>query len=164
MYTLHIENTRGLTSSNLLFNYIDNISIKPSVPDLNIEEINISCQTGGTAKFDLKAGLANKNKNYWLWMSATGTFPGFKLNGLTVPLNWDVLFEFGLFNPGFPGSTGFIGKLDFFGMAKAQMILPADPQFTMVGFPINFAYVLTEPGPSLPVSYVSTPVHIKYIQ
>ena len=163
MYTLHIENTCNLVATTDRHNYIDNISIKPETIELDIEDINIPCQTGGTATFDIKMGLANKNKEYWMWMSATGTYPGFQLNGLEIPLNWDVLFEFGLFNSGLPGLSGLIGKLDFFGMAKPQITLPPDPQLMMVGFPFNFAFVLTAPGYSLPITFVSAPVHIKYV-
>ena len=111
----------------------------------------------------MKAGLANKGADYWLWMSATGNYPGIPLSGLTVPLNQDVLFYFGIMNPNFPGSKGFIGKLDFFGMAGPTLALPPNPQATLVGIPIFFAYVLTQPGPSLPITYASKPVHIKYV-
>jgi hypothetical protein len=163
LYDLYIENTCKIDPTEILYNYIDNITIKPEKPVLDIEDINISCQTGGTATFDIKMGLANKNKEYWLWMSATGNHPGFKLSGLKVPLNWDVLLEFGLLNPGFPGSNGLIGKLDFFGMAQPELTLPPDPQLMMVGLPINFALVLTSPGHSLPITFVSVPVHIKYV-
>lgn len=163
MYTLFIENTRSISSTTDLYNYIDGISIEPVMPNIILDEINIPCPTGGTADFTLKAGLSNGGKNYWLWMSVSGNYPGIPLNGLTVPLNMDVVFLFGVMNPNFPGSSGFVGKLDFFGMAKPTMTLPPDPQQAFMGIPIYFAYVLTAPGPSLPISFVSTPVHVKYV-
>ncbi|MHC4944134.1 MAG: hypothetical protein ACYTG7_14060 [Planctomycetota bacterium] len=163
MYNLHIENTCTLASSILLYHYIDNISIKPAVPDLDLPNINISSKTGGTATFDIDAGIANGGKSYWLWMSVSGNYPGIKVSGMTVPLNWDGFLQFGLCYPNFPGSTGFIGKLDFFGIGQAQLTMPPDPQQLFMDVPFHFAYVLTAPGPELPVSYVSTPVHIKYV-
>ena len=137
--------------------------MKPVVPNLEVTDINISCATGGTVELKLRGGFANGGKDYWVWMSVTGNWPGIPLNGVTVPLNYDALTELGLIYPLFPGSTGFMGKLDFFGMATATLTLPSDPQQVLLGLPIQFAYVLLAPGPSLPLSYASTPVHVKYV-
>ena len=162
MYTLHIENTRNLVSSTLLYNYIDSITIEPFVWSFGTDDLNVPCLTGKTVTLNLKGGLANGNKDYWIWMSVSGSYPGFTIGDKTVPLNWDVLMEYGLLNPGFPGSTAFIGKLDAFGLASAGLTLPADPHQLLVGMPIHLAYVLTAPGPALPVTFVSNPLHVKY--
>ena len=161
-YTLLVENTRNLTSSTLLYNYIDNISVAPFMANFEGDTMNIPCSTGGKVSMTLKAGIANGNKDYWILMSTSGSFPGFSVGGQTVPLNWDLLLQYGLYNPGFAGSTGFVGKLTGFGMGEATLTLPADPSHLLVGFPIHFAYVLTAPGPALPLSFVSHPMHIKY--
>ena len=163
MYTLEIENTRNSVSSSTLYNYIDNITLKPYIYNFEVDTTNVKCATGGTVNFICKGGFSNKKKDYWIWMSATGTYPGFSLNGFNVPLNWDVLLNFGLMNPTLPGAVGFFGQLDSFGMASASLTLPPDTGQYFVGFPISFAFVVTSPGPSLPLLYVSTPVHVKYV-
>jgi len=98
-----------------------------------------------------------------MWMSITGNYPGMKVSGLDIPLNWDPLFQLCLFYPNFPGATDWVGKLDFFGMASPTLTLPPDLQQMLVGVPLHFVFVLTAPGPSMPLSFVSKPVHIKYI-
>ena len=164
LYTLYIENTRDDVSTTCLYNYIDSISLKPSSYNLIISVgENIPCATGGNVLLSISAGFGNGGKDYWIWMSFTGTYPGFKFNNVNVPLNQDFLFKWGLANPNFPGSSGFLGKLSGSGSAFASVILPADPGMTLVGLPIHFAYVITSPGPSLPLLDASNPVHIKYV-
>jgi len=165
MYRLQIENTCQEVPPYPynLYNYIDNISLTPEHYTLIVENFNIPCQTGGTANFDIKAGIGNANKNYWMWISISGNYPGINVSGLNVPLNDDPLFVMCLSHPNFPGSTGWVDKLNIFGMASPTLTLPADTQQLLVGFPLHIAYVLTAPGPSLPLSYVSNPVHIKYV-
>lgn len=163
MFTLLIENTRSLASSTQLYNYIDNITIAPQVADLEIDKINIPYSTGTEVAFTIRPGVAHKNKDYWLWMSVSGTYPGIPVSGLVVPLNRDILFDLGLMYPNLPGTTGFLGKLSMFGLADATFDLPPNPDMSLVGIPIYFAYVLTSPGPKLPLTYASTPVHIKYV-
>jgi hypothetical protein len=163
LYTLHIENTKAQASSTCIYSYIDNISLVPAEPNLATDKINVPCDIGARVNFMLDAGAAHGNKDYWIWMSASGTYPGIPLGTVTVPLNYDALFAFGLLYPGFAGSTGFIGVLDGQGQAKAALLLPTDPHQSLVGFPLYFAYVVTAPGPSKPVSFASYPVHVKYI-
>jgi hypothetical protein len=162
VYILKIQNTRGLSSSSLLFNYIDNISVEPQVTDFGTDRLNVACQSGCQVNFDVAAGAAYAGEPYWIWMSASGTYPGFDVNGITVPLNQDVLFFFGL-NQALPGATGFLGNLDVSGSASASFLFPADTRQILVGVPIHFAYVVTSAGPSLPVKFASCNVHVKYI-
>lgn len=62
-----------------------------------------------------------------------------------------------------PGSTGFTGQLDASGKAEASLLLPPDPNQMLVGTPLYFAFVLTSPGPSLPLEAASNPIHVKYV-
>lgn len=161
MYTLYIENTRDDVSSTCIYNYIDNISLKPGAYSFIVSMgKNIPCATGGNVNLSISAGFGNGGKDYWIWFTASGTYPGFKVSGLQVPLNQDAFFNWGLANPILPG---FIGKLSFSGSAMATLVMPPDPGMMLKGFPIHFAYVLTSPGPSLPVLDVSNPVHIKFV-
>ena len=163
LYTLHIENERDDYSTPLLFNYIDNISLAPAVTDFHVDTLNIQCATGGQASFALNAGPSHGGDGYWIWMSASGTWPGIKTNNVTVPLNWDAVLLFGLYYPDFPGSNGFLGNLNGNGKATASLIFPADPLQVMKGVPLNFGYVLTSPNTPVQVFYASFPVLLKYV-
>jgi len=163
MYTLKIENTCSLASSTKLYNYLDNIVVRPYLADFKADKLNVDCDTGGTVTFTLTGGFAAKKKDYWIWMSVGGTFPGTPLNGYTIPLNYDLLFKLSIMYPTFPGTTAFTGKLNAMGMAQATFTLPQDSTKSFVGFPINFAYVLMNSPMKLPIIHVSKPVHIKYV-
>jgi hypothetical protein len=113
--------------------------------------------------FSLNATAAQGGQDYWIWLNCTGTYPGIKLSGVDIPLNQDPLLDFGLCNPCFPGTAGFMGQLDAYGMAQASISLPVDGHLTLVGIPISFAYVVLSPGPSLPIHFASVPVHVKYV-
>jgi hypothetical protein len=164
LYTLHIENTRDATTTSCLYNYIDNISLTPAVHNFIVSVgDNVSCSTGGNVLLSISAGFGHGGMDYWVWMSVTGTYPGFEVSGVQIPLNPDALFWWGISNPGFPGSSGFLGKLSMSGSGMATFSMPPDPGMTLLGFPFHFAGVFTSPGPSLPVLEVTNPVHIKYI-
>jgi len=86
LYSLHISNTCVNPSSTSLYSYIDNISILPKKTNFFVSPMNFSCETGGMAYFKLDAGSAHARKKYWIWISASGTYPGFVVSGITVPL------------------------------------------------------------------------------
>lgn len=124
--------------------------------------MNIERFVGGTINMALNPGPAHAGKDYWIWMSISGTCPGFEFSGINVPLNQDILFQMGLMYPQFPGTIGIMGKLDGNGLASASFNLPTDRPNHLKDIPINFVYVLLSPGPSGPITFASTPVHIKY--
>jgi hypothetical protein len=163
LYTLQIENTSYQYSSTCIYSYLDNVSLEPDVSDLSADALNIPCDTGKLVNFQLSAGIQNAGKDYLVLMSISGTYPGITVSGVTIPLNYDTVFEMVLSNPSFPGATGFLGVLDSSGNASASMKCPIDTRMTFVGIPLHFAYVLPSPGPSLPLSYTSHAVHVKYI-
>jgi len=47
-------------------------------------------------------------------------------------------------------------------MATANLAMPADTGYTLVGIPFHFACVLLSPGQQPPALSVSKPVHLKY--
>ncbi|MFH2001511.1 MAG: hypothetical protein ABIK28_17645 [Planctomycetota bacterium] len=163
LYTLKVENTRSLASSTLLYNYIDNISLRPFYSTFNISgKPNISCISGGYVLFSISAGFGNGGKDYWIWFNVSGTYPGFTWNGLNFPLNQDLLFWMGIQYPSFPGTTGFFGTLSGSGSGVATMSFPKNLDQSLLGIPINFIYVLLSPGLQPPALAVSFPVHVKY--
>lgn len=152
-----------MASSTCIYSYSDNISVSPATADFSIDVMNVKCSSGGTVNFSLDAGASNANKDYWIWMTLSGTYPGFTFSGIPVPLNQDILFQTGLSYPLLPGTTGFFAALDGAGQATASVDMPVDRPHAMMNIPINFAYVLLSPGPSAPITYASLPVLIKYI-
>jgi len=140
---------------------MDNLSLVPATPNFSSDKLNVDIQTGANVNFDLNAGSGNAGKDYCVWMNATGPYPGIQLNGIFIPLNWDYILQYSMFN-GLPG-TGLTGVLDGSGGSQAQIFLPAGVDPVLIGVPLSFAYVLTSPGPSLPISFASYPVHVKYI-
>lgn len=162
LYTLHIEHTSTSAASSCIFSYIDNISLVPAQPNLGTDKVNIPQSNGATVQFTLDAGTANANQPYCLWMSASGTYPGIAMSGVTVPLNWDFLLSLSLYEQ-LPGTTGFFGTLDGSGSATAAMVLPQDTGNMYLGFKLSYAYVVASPGPSFPLQFASYPVHLKYI-
>ncbi|MHC4941786.1 MAG: hypothetical protein ACYTG7_02080 [Planctomycetota bacterium] len=163
LYNLKIENTRGLSSSTLLYNYIDNISLDPIFTPFSVlGNCNVPCSKGGQKTLSISAGFGIGKKDYWIWLTMSGTYPGFNWSGQYIPLNMDPLFWWGIQTPDFPGSTGFYGTLNAGGTAVATITLPADPSGMLVGYPIHFVYVLLSKGHQPPALDVSNPVHLKY--
>jgi hypothetical protein len=162
-YKLNIENTRGTTASTCIFNYIDNISLAPVYSTFTMTgNNNVPCSTGGQKILSISAGFGTGKKDYWIWFTVSGTYPGFDWAGLYFPLNQDPLFWWGLQYPDFPGSAGFYGTLNAGGTAVATITMPSDPGGKLVGYPIHFIYVLLTKGHTAPPLAVSNPLHLKY--
>ena len=101
---------------------------------------------GGTADFNLAAGVENANRNYILLGSVSGTAPGTPLPGgkATLPLNWDVFTSttFSLINT--PVFDRFMGALDSAGSAIAKLDT-LGPIPGAAGITLYFAYALNNP-------------------
>jgi hypothetical protein len=156
MYALEIENTRTALSSTDLKNYIDTIMLEPVNPMLSCDGQTFSTWFNLTRNFELSAGPAEANKDYWMWVGFSGNYPGINISGVNVPLNYDVLVELNLMYPGFPG-TGFVGQLDGDGNATATMTWK--PNASLKGLTIWFAYVVLSPGGGLPILAASNPIN-----
>lgn len=132
--------------------------------DTLVEPMSVDCyalyaSTGGTVNFGLDAGSGNANRNYLVAGSVSGTEPGIPLPGglATLPLNWDVFTNIviGLLNS--PVFNKFMGSLDAFGTATAQLNTgPVPPE--AVGLRMYFAFCL-----SSPFDYASNPVEIRFL-
>ena len=107
---------------------------------------DLAASQGGIIGFSLDGGAGLAGRNYLLLGNVTGTAPGFTLPGGTlVPLNWDLFTTFIVSNLGLPVFTGFQGTLDGVGQAQAVMNTygPVDP--ALVGFTLNFAFIIAPP-------------------
>ena len=157
MYTLEIQNTRQIASTSDLSNYIDNIVLAPANPMLSADGQTFSTFYTYTRNFDLTAGAAHAGQPYWMWVGFSGTYPGTKVSGQTIPLNFDLLVQTCINYPGFPDPS-FFGTLDASGNAAAS--LKWKPANSLMGLTIFFGYVVLSPGHNLPVVAASNPTNV----
>lgn len=157
MYTIEIQNTRATSSTTDLVNYLDTILLDPTEPMLGADGQTLSVLLGSTRNLVLDAGPAYANKDYWIWVNFSGTFPGFNMSGVNVPLNYDMLVELCLTYPGFPDAS-FVGQLDGSGQGTAS--LSYKPKSGFIGFTLYFAYVVLSPGGGPPILAASNPINM----
>ncbi|MFH0947357.1 MAG: hypothetical protein V2A76_19395 [Planctomycetota bacterium] len=144
--------------------YVDHdVWVDPDLPlplPLWLDGDTISASTGGAATFALDAGSANAGREYVVSGSLSVTSPGFPLPGglATLPLNFDVFFQFVLANLNTPICADFLGTLDASGRATATFdtLGPLPP--VAVGVDVYFAYALRRP-----YEFVSNPVIVTII-
>ena len=106
----------------------------------------ISAASGGTVRFELRAGRGNAGRRYFLLGSVTGTEPGTPLPGghVVLPLNWD-LFTRVVLQPAYSSVfQDFFGVLDAAGDGLAQLVVPpVSPG--LVGLHMDYAFALASP-------------------
>ncbi|MCA8956458.1 MAG: FG-GAP repeat protein [Planctomycetes bacterium] len=88
----------------------------------DVHEIPLT--TGGTQNLTLDAGVAQANRNYWIFGSVTGTKPGITLQGVDIPLNPDPYTDLLIANINAPNFVRFRGTLDANGAATAALQVP----------------------------------------
>lgn len=156
LYTLEIENTRGMKSESTLTNVIDTIMLNPVNPMLAANRQTFPALFARRWDFTLNAGVEHANRDYWLWIGFSGTWPGINKSGVNVPLNYDLLVRYCLTIPGFP-AAGFSGKLDAAG--RAYPSLTWHPDLAWQGLTLWMAYVVLSPGGGLPLLAASNPIN-----
>jgi hypothetical protein len=124
---------------------------------LDANDCAIRAAEGGTLVFALDAGAANGSRNYLLLGSLSGTSPGTPLPGgeVILPLNRDLFFRAMLGAVNHSVFTGFAGRLNPVGRAKAALQVPAGLLAPLAGGKLFFAYALSGPW-----NYASEPVLI----
>lgn len=161
VYTLEIYNYRDSMPTDC-YNYIDDVSLQPASADFFIEEDNISIATGGSASMTLSPGAAHAGENYVV-LASFGCHPGFDSNGFHIPLNQDLLFNYELARLNSAMFPNTLGVLNGSGEATAVFNTLGPVNQSYLGTQLYFAYaLLTGPG-SLPVTYVSFPVTVSFI-
>jgi hypothetical protein len=101
---------------------------------------------GGTVRIDQLGGAAIGNDIHFLLGSASGTTPGFQVQGVQVPLNIDYLFTYMVQNADAGMLQNTLGIADGFGMAQSQIVVPPGliPP-ALVGFQLDFASLAVRP-------------------
>ena len=133
-FTLTVTDPQGLPAKQTSLLY-------PESPSLVAASYAVSLFDGGTTFLTLNAGPSHANEIYWMFMSATGTFPGVNLSGVPVPLNFDPLFALTLKKPFLGLFTQFLGQLDANGAGNAAFRIPAGTDADLAGITVHFAYV-----------------------
>lgn len=125
----------------------DNIHFKEIVVAYSLTGDNhtITETAGGTVNFTLDAGPGNKNRDYLLFGSVTGTSPGVPLPGgmAILPLNWDIFTNMVISYANLPIFSNFMGQLNSSGRAFASLNL--GPVSGATGLVMDFAYALANP-------------------
>ncbi|MFH2002708.1 MAG: hypothetical protein ABIK28_23760 [Planctomycetota bacterium] len=121
------------------------------------------CFSGGTIALSLNAGGAFASNTYIILSGLSGTWPGFSMSGIAIPLNVDdwTWNSFTLINS--PMMAGFMGQLDAGGVAAATLKAPAFLPSSLVGLVIHFDYVVLAHPASPPVVRASHPVHLVFM-
>jgi len=112
---------------------------------LNASPSSIPIATGGEQVLDLVAGAAHAGRLYFVLGSATGTVPGLPVDGLSLPLNFDVYFSLTLSLPNSSLFVATLGFLDGEGRAQARIHMPPSLPIAAVALHLDHAYLVLDP-------------------
>lgn len=109
----------------------------------------VKLSTGGTQTLMLAAGSGQANRGYWVFASASGTFPGVRVGPVTIPLNHDELTLLTVAQPNQTISAA-RGQLGAGGAATATIVVPTGLPNELIGLRVHTAFV----------TYTGTTVHL----
>ncbi len=139
---------------------VDDISVWRLVgdPTLVADQDSLSASGGGVVTFSLDAGTNHAGRDFVLFGSGGGVYPGTELpnSSVVLPLNFDQVTWYIIGNLNSSMFQNFRGTLD--GAGRAQAILDTQGPITapwLMGMEVHFAFAL---GP--PWSYSSTSIAI----
>jgi hypothetical protein len=98
----------------------------------------VSAAFGGVVTFTLLPGTAFAGSGYALLIGASGSAPGFTLDGIPIPLNPDDLTSVGLSLANTSTFQNFVGTVSGGGSATATLVAPTIPP-AFIGTTFNFA-------------------------
>ncbi len=162
LHTLEIYNYSTIVQT-LIENYADDISLVPTSTDFTCDLTQASVNTLNTFTFTLNAGPAWAGWKYWVFVSASGGWPGLTNNGIWVPLVFDNLLQMSIDYVNVGPFVNTRGTLDGFGQSWCQLVPANVLGPTWIDRNAHVAFVLYT-GPSIsPISYASMPVQIYFI-
>jgi uncharacterized protein YjiK len=112
-----------------------------------VDTTSLSIASPSTANFALQMPDSLSGSIFILVGSASGTTPGFDVDNIHIPLNYDWYFDT---IGGAPNSAAFVhtfATLDGSGGSFSQLVLPAGVPPTLVGTDLDHAYVVLKPSP-----------------
>lgn len=122
---------------------------------------SLSITNGGVQTLDLRAGSDYAGLTYFLLGSLSGTAPGFPIDGLTLPLNFDNYFLHTVSYANQPPLANSFGALDGNGEAQATFTLPVGI-IPLFGQTANHAYVVIDLAPFPVVTFASNAVPVTF--
>jgi hypothetical protein len=119
--------------------------------DVNVESLSqdvssLALGAGGTINFSLDGGLMSAGDIYFLVGSASGTTPGFVIDGLLIDLNYDSFTSYMITHPNAAPYAGTMGVLDGFGLGAASVSTPPGAAPSLAGSTLHHAFVVIEPS------------------
>ncbi len=121
----------------------------------------ISIGSGGTHQLYLTAGATHASQLYLVLGSASGTSPGFLVDGTLLPLNFDPYMTFTLQAANSPTYVNTLGVLGApAGAAMATINVPTGLNPNAVGLAVDHAYLTLSPG--LDVELASIPARFTF--
>lgn len=160
LYTLDIYNYRNLSMTDV-WNYIDNISLAPVNPTLTIDPCLCHVWNFGSNTLAMDAGVAHANEPYII-LAANGPTPNFSLDGVTIHLAYDAIFQYTLANLNTAMFSNTYGVLDASGKATATFnTFSFLPQWQ--GKTVTFCGLGLSSGGVRPIQFATNPVILNFI-
>lgn len=91
---------------------------------LDADRYVLSAAQGGTQTMTLDAGASYANELYAVLGTVTGTFPGFPIDAVILPINFDAYTILTFVAPNVPPYAGSVSFLDPAGLGLIQFVLP----------------------------------------
>lgn len=113
-----------------------------TVESLFADTNTLSLGAGGVVTLTLDAGASNAGLFYFMGASASGTSPGFIIDGLLMPLNYDAFTAYTVNNPGGAPYSGKMGFLDGFGLGSTTITVTPGSFPSLAGLTMNHAYIV----------------------
>ena len=160
---LEFNNWREGVYSPDIHSYIDNVSVYPQNPVFLASPFEVSVSAGGIANLELDPGAGFSGQDYLVLTGLTGTYPGFPLKGVHVPLNFDVVTTtaFSLINT--PVMQNFLGTLDGNGQATAVFSAFGLPSPAAIGLALYFDALVYRSTGGPPVELASNPIYVFFL-
>ena len=118
----------------------------------------ISLSNGGTQALTINGGTGNENLLYLIAGSASGTAPGFLLDGVSIPLNVDAYTLFTVANANKGPLQNTLGQLDASAVGSASFVIPALTDASLAGTTLHHAAVFFSLSPAAQAATNAVPI------
>ena len=105
---------------------------------------SLSMSAGGTVNFSLDGGVMSAGSIYFMVGSASGTTPGFIIDGLLIDLNYDAFTTYMATHPNTAPYAGTMGILDGFGFGSASVSTLPGAAPRLAGSTLHHAFVVID--------------------
>lgn len=138
--------TGGVTQTHAVRNWT---FTETSSGVFNVDTNQLSLSAGGTVTMSFSSDPVFASLPYLVLGSASGTSPGFIVDGLTLPLVPDAYWQFTLLSPNTPPLGGTFGFLDINGAGTSTFTIPPGTNPNFAGVTFSHAALVIELLPTL---------------